>query len=494
MAGLPGGGGQLMFIEGRWVDKASPEFKKTMAKMKGTASTASKQMGGMVNEQMGRSMSQFNEKTEKGRQLLTAFGGAAGGAAGNVVYYTGTLSYVVGRFTKMELGIMGALAAATALGFAFYKLATQDMQKVIEAAKKIRGELNTLNKAARDAVDAELYKLAGVGQWEQKRIELKKKWGRLSGEVAQGEAEIAKHLQQGMKAQIGSFFAAKATREELTKSKKELRETEETLERINELLKLKEDLPPELAPITEDKPKGKKKTGEGFALSWDQAEEDRLIADAAMKAALDYSKAWEDQQWAIHEARRSWEIEEERAQEEHLARLYDLREQHEEDVARMAEEKLQNQLEVVQNSIGIFSELADVVTQGEKANTAARIAGIILQAAYDVGFNTYKGFEQLGLMNPWAAGMHFTAAGLAAALAAGDVASAASGGGGGASMGARERAQGAWTNPEPEKGEGLTIIIQAGVLTGSDAGKEILNAIRDHDDAWAPGRTRQGMS
>jgi hypothetical protein len=84
--------------------------------------------------------------------------------------------------------------------------------------------------------------------------------------------------------------------------------------------------------------------------------------------------------------------------------------------------------------------------------------------------------------------MHFTAAGMAAAVAAGKVASAGGGGGGGSSVGARERGQGGFRFQEDVKKE-RTLHIQL------DIGKKrfgdyVVDAIEEAADRDNPGRNR----
>lgn len=133
--------------------------KNNISSLGDTAKKTGEKMSGFVSEQTGRNLSQFNEKTEKGRQLLTAFGGAVGGAAGNVVYYTGTLSYVVGRFSALELAAMGVLAVIGGLAWAFTR-ASEEEEKAArtmkfhgETMKGLREEIKRVVEANRDQMD-----------------------------------------------------------------------------------------------------------------------------------------------------------------------------------------------------------------------------------------------------------------------------------------------------------------------------------------------------
>jgi len=66
---------------------AEADAKSSFEKIGKTAKTG----GTMVDQNMGRAMSQFNEKTEKGRQLMTAFGGTLGAVGGQATYYAGSV-------------------------------------------------------------------------------------------------------------------------------------------------------------------------------------------------------------------------------------------------------------------------------------------------------------------------------------------------------------------------------------------------------------------
>lgn len=154
--------------------KMRDDTKAGFDKVKRNARAASKEMakasGAMVSEKAGRAMSQFNEKTEKGRQLLTAFGGAVGGAAGNVVYYGGTLSYVIGRFSVWELAIMGVVAV---IGGLIYIITRASKQEKIWASriKESRKQLDQLHRSVTDFLESERQQAEG---WSRQDVHLAK--------------------------------------------------------------------------------------------------------------------------------------------------------------------------------------------------------------------------------------------------------------------------------------------------------------------------------
>jgi hypothetical protein len=140
---------RLIVIKGKFVDETKSGLADLQRRLDmleqrlGKAGTSAKKAGnefeGLVGEQTGKKLGRFNERTEKGRQLLVAFGGAAGGAAGQVVYYGGTLASVVGTFSKFEIGVMGGVAAVSALGWAL-------INKAMEPARKAKEGMEALNK------------------------------------------------------------------------------------------------------------------------------------------------------------------------------------------------------------------------------------------------------------------------------------------------------------------------------------------------------------
>jgi hypothetical protein len=142
---------RLIVIKGKFVDETKTGMadlqrrldmlEQRLGKTGTSAKKASGEFEGLVGEQTGKKLGRFNERTEKGRQLLVAFGGAAGGAAGQVVYYGGTLASVVGTFSKFELGVMGGVAAVAALGWALINKAQEPARKAKEGMAALNKEL-----------------------------------------------------------------------------------------------------------------------------------------------------------------------------------------------------------------------------------------------------------------------------------------------------------------------------------------------------------------
>ena len=135
-------------------DKTGEEFRKKLPKIRNDAKAAGKDVAALVPEAVGKRLTRMNEKTEAARQLLTQFGGAAGGAAGQLVYYGGTLSKVIGGFTKFEWAAIGAGTAIGLLGFAMLKAAREPIEALKKALVEATKETDKATKAANDFVDS----------------------------------------------------------------------------------------------------------------------------------------------------------------------------------------------------------------------------------------------------------------------------------------------------------------------------------------------------
>jgi len=152
-------------------DKTKKGVQQATRNLRSAAADVRRSTSTMVSEQAGRSLSQFNEKTEKGRQLLVAFGGAVGGAAGNVVYYAGTLSYVVGRFKLWELAIMAVTAVIGGLVWMLTRQSEQEKEwnKRLETSKK---RLDQLTASVDQFIAAQNQNIEGWSAAERKLSEV----------------------------------------------------------------------------------------------------------------------------------------------------------------------------------------------------------------------------------------------------------------------------------------------------------------------------------
>ncbi len=487
--GRPGGPG--VEFTGTWNGKPLEDgFKKTGAKLKGAAQKTGQAMGGMVGENTGRAMSQFNEKTEKGRQLLTAFGGAAGGAAGNIVYYTGTLSYVIGRFSKMELGLMTVIAGLGALAYALLKATPE------EIAWKKRTEEHTKRMADMvikidEITEANTRQMLGL----------------------KSQAQIQEHItREKIKSLEREIKAHRAAQKEM----REDASFDETNKRNRRRAALEERLAAE-----ESLYKDLRIAGKAF-FKWETDQAALANREAAAEAKAKTADAKERAKVGapgiefgfgedpvavmvkINTAKEKLENERLAAQQRALQVAGQLEADYYNSSLKMAEENADRRLhilesaaneqirieqsknQVVMNSIAIFDELGSVMAQNEQARTAVKVIAIMAEATYQAAMEVAQGFKELGLSNPWAAAMHFTSAGLFAAVAAGKIAAAAGGGGGGrASVSDRSRGQRGGASDRADEKKEMTIILK---LDRRRLGQAVVDTFTEEDARRNPGK------
>ena len=174
------------------MDTAGAKVSGLETKLKG-ASVAGNKMGGMLGDNVGKKLGAFNEKTEKGRQLVTAFAGTTGmgGAAGSAIYYGGTLSYVVGRFSAVELAVMATVGSLTALGVAFYQWATGPGKEALEMMEDLTSEMEKQVKKTQDLIDNYWLEVEGLNKWEKAARETSHTLSTLSNEMAKIDDKLS---------------------------------------------------------------------------------------------------------------------------------------------------------------------------------------------------------------------------------------------------------------------------------------------------------------
>jgi len=174
------------------MDTAGAKVSGLETKLKG-ASVAGNKMGGMLGDNVRKKLGAFNEKTEKGRQLVTAFAGTTGmgGAAGSAIYYGGTLSYVVGRFSAVELAVMATVGSLTALGVAFYQWATGPGKEALEMMEDLTSEMEKQVKKTQDLIDNYWLEVEGLNKWEKAARETSHTLSTLSNEMAKIDDKLS---------------------------------------------------------------------------------------------------------------------------------------------------------------------------------------------------------------------------------------------------------------------------------------------------------------
>jgi hypothetical protein len=499
MAKTSGGFQKYIVFTAKYDGKtAEVQAKKGFQKIGESAKKAATTTQGMVGDKMGRAMSQFNEKTEKGRQLMTAFGGSLGAAGGQVTYYAGTLSYVIGRFSRFELGIMAAIGAAVILGKALHDLIWGPLDEFIEKTDQMIESFKTSQKELGKLIDDVKWKLTGLAKMEidiikqrselhkidQRRVAIEKEM-RILEEDLSGADALKRHAKLG----------------------KQLKETNKAYTDQVDLMRQLKDaqglaLPP-LAPIVKDAPKTTKLSGAaarqvGMAgmlmglLLPEQIAQVIAFNAQAIEAEAEYqsirlmkevSAAADRDKDARLNAQISWE-------QKRIRVMLDLKKKEADEMARIEEERqrkeLQSRDEVVRNSLALFEEMGALIVQGEEGRKAVRIAAIVATAAYEAAMEVAQGWKELGFGNPVTAAAHFTAAALFAAVAAGQVATEAGGGGAGTTS-EREHRQGRGESPWGEGKRESTIIIQIG-RNNTELGRVLHEELEGFHDSRNPNR------
>jgi hypothetical protein len=165
-------------------DSTSEGLNQVKQNVKQSSQEAGAAMSTLVPEKTGKALTRLNEKTEKARQLTTAFGGALGQTAGSFVFYGGTVASVVGGFNRFELGAIAGTAAVVALGAAIIKMVTGPLsdatKKLAEARKALQSTSDEWDRATQAIFDA----AAGLDEWDIKRREFSSKQLALNDQIA----------------------------------------------------------------------------------------------------------------------------------------------------------------------------------------------------------------------------------------------------------------------------------------------------------------------
>lgn len=468
-------------------DRTAAGVNSAKKRISGAASNM-RQMN-LVSKDAGMAMSQFNEKTEKGRQVLTAFGGAVGGAAGNVVYYTGTLTYMLGRFNLLEIAVMAGVAAIGALAWAFTSSSAEAdaWGKTLDDAKK---STDNLVESINDWIESEKQQREGWTKYEKrlKKVndELDTYYGAMMGitEKLRENATAIEQLNNEYDSDlVHQYVRAWFAFGDIAITKARLLKEEQ--KGLNDGMKKAMEQQKE-ADEEEKKKKGRGPSGPSvlfpggggfFNLARRTREEFAGIGD---KIVEDLERSGQEQV-SLEERRRSLIIQADRQYYDARARLDEeyRRQQHQRTVSAIKQNIRDEQArqKVIENSIGMFEALGTAVAQSEEQQAAVRIASIIARAVPKVIEETAEGFGALGNFNFWSAAQHFTSAGLYASLAgmnAAETARGASGGGAGYAGGTAGGSESMRTSPPSEHTQ--TIIVELG-------GREVGRTIVDISDA-----------
>lgn len=291
---------RLLVIKGKFVDQTRSgiaELQQRLSileqktrKVGGASAQAKNEFQGFVGEQTGKKLGRFNERTEKGRQLLVAFGGAAGGAAGQVVYYGGTLSSVIGTFSKFEIGVMGAVAAVAALGWKIGQELTEQTRKAKERIKELRKETDEYVKSAQSAAMSKWLELLTDEQKiiRERRIALQK-----NNQAFLEQEKIVNSLRAELEAIQGTGFgtAEKQLEKKIKEEEKALhaikRQEEAIIEAGDQQIKITEYVKQTKKEISEVN----RAFAEGIKAESSAAEERKAKIEAAAKQRQAEAKA-----------------------------------------------------------------------------------------------------------------------------------------------------------------------------------------------------------
>ena len=406
-------------------------------------------------------------------------------------------TYVIGRFKLWELAVMAVLAGIAALVWA--------ITKETEAEKQWNKRIDENVKAMDDLVKSTNEYLATRKQtlegWSQEEVRIKGVNTKLvdNHEAMQQAIDDMKTWYDTAPTKdiydkvyptdkiIGfykSLFKAQDAQILLTKLHKADAATKE------------KDWAAEFArrkKAEDDKKKkgrGKGLTGEDFE-NWIEAENARIdmveqkAIDRAGREAEAYAQESERMGWEIAAIRQEQFEREEQAQEDHMWRLIALKEREEEAKLDLEKETDEAKNRMMLDGIDIFENMGALLAASEEANTAVKIVAIMARAAWRMAEEIADGVST-SVTQPWVAASHFAAAALYGAIAAGNVASAA--GGSGASSSGRAGMQDSRPTTREPGATTINLTITDSVLTGSEAGREIVNKVDEWWNRVNPGR------
>ena len=147
-------------------------LEQRLAATGAAADKAGKQVSqGIVSERVGKGLTAFNEKSERARSLMVVFGGAIGGAAGEVVFLAGSIGAVVGGFTALQLAAAATIGAVAALGIGIRKSINFEADRAREKLDGLTDSAKTLTDRLKAENEQLQKQILGAEIFEQKRRE-----------------------------------------------------------------------------------------------------------------------------------------------------------------------------------------------------------------------------------------------------------------------------------------------------------------------------------
>lgn len=481
-------------------DRTKAGLQKTKQNVKRAAEEVGRSTSMMVSDATGRKLTQFNERTERMRQVLMLSGNAAGTAAAQITYYGGSVSYLIGRLGPLEWAIMGVGGALALLGATLLKEteAEKAWKKALEDHKKALKETEDATKSLRGAEERRMLGLESDREYQEHLA--RKRWDEAKNTLAVQERAIEQAKQAVDKGEAS--ITASEMREQIKRRnilRKRVDEQKTAYEEMRaagkaffdwEVRQAEIAAMEEEAAATAKGAKGPKETDWSMVRDWVAPEIelvfgmpmpagtwDRLLTDMAIKQGEVKALTVEQQ------------LDNQMAVQENLQR-FEMAERERVEIERRsleASRKLaQKRVEIGENVVGIMSGLGELMAQNEEQRQAAEVAGIIFHAGFKVTEEIAKAFGSY----PDVAGMiaHGTAAANYAILAGANVKSAMSSGGGGIGGGS-ERGMGQEWRPQEKKE--LTIIVNLG---GHEAGRAVAQTLEDYNNGRNPAGRRDKLS
>jgi len=513
-------------------DRTKPGLDKV--KQSVTKASATMNRSPIIGDKQQQAMRAFNEKTEKGRQMLTAFGGVMGGAAGQAVYYGGTLSYILAMFKPWEAALMAVIAAVA--GLVYWINQETEAEK---AWRKEREEAEKLSKKMADRLQNYWDQIKNVSAREKDMIEIRKKLNPLEqrySELIRRKAFWQERF-DALTAK-GSSVADKAAKL-LSATNQELLQVVATMNPLQQLLKGIQVADAVLEKQAKDKAKAaearqkkeaarqkeiarKAQVARQMELYEQKLIDDALADEFSLLAEEDEyykEKRIQDQQDLVEELRKELEAERQ-AIKEHNDYLQELRRENQQNIDRATTNEIQRQEQEKKDAIALEKQalqdrmdyaamgadaivgLAQTLATGNAKAIAETLKAMAIEAMARAAWHGIMALASGMLGNAGGASRHGILAGLYAGFAAtygagAGLASASAGGGGGGSSGIGGTATPGYggmdrneRSGQTESGKDVVINVWGSQFFGGDAGREITNWVDTYRNGQEPGRAR----
>jgi hypothetical protein len=516
-------------------DDTKKGLNKAKQSFKSASKDISKSSGRMVPAELGDRMGQFNEKTEKMRQLINLTGTSMGKMTGELVYYGGTLSSVAGKFSLVEIGIFAVTAAVAILGSVLGGVSDEQERwnNYLDATEK---KLRKVTEANNKWLESQKLQREGWTEHEKRLLELGKIQDDNKTRVDEATEALRKYADENTTA-LEKLTDPK-WREHFDDYPDELVSNWTRAFMImgdaqRNYVKIHKDYTEKVLDdeykLEQDR---KKLAAEAYKRRWEKIfklqeaarKEREALQEAARKEAeqrLAQDQKRELQDLVALDDRRRRNIEAygkindsiaagERAKYDKIVYWEDRISKATEDAQR---ERLEKQNEYIQNTISLASQALDVGTQiagmldlfGEASAKSeqerAKAAGkrLAFENTIKAATEVAESVAAFARFDFWGGAQHALAATLYTAAAIKAAAGGAGGGGRGAAGGAGAGgARGPVERPERAaaggEGRGAVIIYVAGhQVFGTDAGRLFEDDINRYRDSINPGRTQEGF-